>query len=421
MLNSKAVALWWVHPSERSRLPRIAVPSVVLIVFVVLYGLPGSAQIQPPTASDFATLSAKANQARGADRLDDAVALYKQALALRPEWTEGWWSLGTSLYDRNAYVEAARAFRKVVALEPKRGTAYVMLGLCEFELGQDDSALKHIQTGRELGVLNDPQLRRVMLYHEGVLLLRKGSFETAQETLDLLSREGVRNDDVTLALGMSVLRMRPANLPPEGSTAREVVLHAGQAQALAARKEFDEAKTAYERVAHEFSDFLNIHYAYGHFLLEIHETEEAVAEFEREIENHPEHVLAQLQIAAVRYRIDSEAGVPYAVEAVKLDPRTPFGHYLLGLLYLDTGQIASAIPQLEIAQKALPNEPRIYFALGSAYAKAGRKQDAARARATFTRLNAQNKHQPIGNTYGEQPSSLAQEKLGGETDAKLPQ
>ncbi len=34
-----------------------------------------------------------------------------------------------------------------------------------------------------------------------------------------------------------------------------------------------------------------------------------------------------------------------------------------------------------------PEEPKVYFALSRAYAKANRKADAARARETFLRLN----------------------------------
>jgi predicted Zn-dependent protease len=78
--------------------------------------------------------------------------------------------------------------------------------------------------------------------------------------------------------------------------------------------------------------------------------------------------------------------VPYAEEAVRLNPNIPFAHYLLGLLYLDTGDHQKAIPQLETAQKAFPKDAKVYFALGSAYSRAGRRVDAARARAAFERL-----------------------------------
>src|SRR5260221_9884109 len=50
-------------------------------------------------ATTFAQLSQQADHARDAENLDQAVGLYRQALALRPQWVEGWWSLGTIYYD----------------------------------------------------------------------------------------------------------------------------------------------------------------------------------------------------------------------------------------------------------------------------------------------------------------------------------
>jgi tetratricopeptide (TPR) repeat protein len=85
-------------------------------------------------------------------------------LALRPQWAEGWWSLGTLEYDRNNYAAAARTFQRRLALAPKNGTAHAMLGLSEFELGQDDNALKHTEEAQTLGVTNDTQLRRVVVF-----------------------------------------------------------------------------------------------------------------------------------------------------------------------------------------------------------------------------------------------------------------
>ena len=67
-----------------------------------------------------------------------------------------------------------------------------MLGLSEFKLGRHVDALKHIQKGRALGVGSEPQFKQVMLYHEGLLLIGKGDFERAQDTLGLISRDGFR-------------------------------------------------------------------------------------------------------------------------------------------------------------------------------------------------------------------------------------
>ena len=156
------------------------------------------------------SLSAQADAARQANRIDEAIRLYRKALAARPTWTEGWWHLGTLLYEKDEFADAAAALRKATSLNPKVGTAWAMLGLCEFRLGQQDAALTHLQRGRALGMSADAQLRHVALYHEGLLLLAKSEFERAQEALRSLSADGVESDDLTLALGMSVLRRRPS-------------------------------------------------------------------------------------------------------------------------------------------------------------------------------------------------------------------
>jgi hypothetical protein len=54
---------------------------------VVVLAQPVGASNDSPAS--FAELSARANAARDADRMVDAERLYKRALALRPQWTEG--------------------------------------------------------------------------------------------------------------------------------------------------------------------------------------------------------------------------------------------------------------------------------------------------------------------------------------------
>jgi len=117
-----------------------------------------------------------------------------------------------------------------------------------------------------------------------------------------------------------------------------------------------------------------------------------------------------LEIASVRYQVDSRDGLHYAEQAVKLAPGIPFAHYLLGVLRLDTGNAAGAVPELEVAQKAFPNESRVYFSLGNAYARVGRKAEAAKARAEFARLSAQEK-QRTATVYSERPPGLSQGQL----------
>ena len=149
-------------------------------------------------------------------------------------------------------------------------------------------------------------------------------------------------------------------------------------------------------------------------LLETNETDIAVEEFQKELRRDPNNVNSLLEIAAVRYQVDSQDGLNYAEKAAKLAPQQPFAHYLLGLLRLDTGDAAGAIPELQTALKAYPNEPRIYFSLGSAYARTGQKAEAAKARAVFARLNALEAQRRGPSLYSDRAPGLSegQQTLG---------
>jgi tetratricopeptide (TPR) repeat protein len=369
----------------RDRTPPPVTKALLLVV-----GLASTGHVfaQAGAAADrgFAALSARADAARDAERLDEAAALYRKALALRPSWKDGWWSLGTILYDQNAHAEAARAFGRFLSLDPKHGTAHLMLALCEYQLGQDDRALKNIRAAKDLGIANDAQLPRVLSYHEGMLLLRKGRYEEAIGALKPLVSEGLESHELHAALGMGVLMIRPKDAPTAGAPEHQVVLRAGRAERLSLAKRFDEARTSYGELVQEFPGFPNVHYAFGRFLLAVEDRERATEQFLEEIKRQPTHIRARVQIAAAHYRIDSPAGIPFAEEVVRLEPDYPFGHYLLGLLYLDAGDVSRSIPQLETAVRLVPRDPLFHFALGNAYARAGRKEDAARARAEFQRL-----------------------------------
>jgi predicted Zn-dependent protease len=128
-----------------------------------------------------------------------------------------------------------------------------------------------------------------------------------------------------------------------------------------------------------------VHYAYGRMLQDARDHDGAIKEFEAEIAEQPKSVLPRLRIAAAEYRWNPEQGLRFAEEAVKLQPELPLGHYLLGLLLLETGAYQRAIPELEAARKAFPQETKIDISLANAYTQVGRTQDAARARAEFAR------------------------------------
>src|SRR2546421_391051 len=93
----------------------------------------------------FDEIAKEADAARMADRVNDAIKLYGSAVRLHPLWEEGWWSLGSLLYDQDRFREAETAFRHFVAITRKPGPAYAFLGLCQYETKNYDQSLKHFR------------------------------------------------------------------------------------------------------------------------------------------------------------------------------------------------------------------------------------------------------------------------------------
>ncbi|HLZ13359.1 MAG TPA: tetratricopeptide repeat protein, partial [Candidatus Acidoferrum sp.] len=260
-----------------------------------------------------------------------------------------------------------------------------------FELHQDESALLHLLAAEKFGIVKDEQIRKVAVFHLGLLQLRARKFGAATETLQDLAKDRLETKELFVALGQAALLIRPQDTPSENEPGQQIVERVGRAESLFAQKRFDDARKIFADLVIEYPNYPNLHVAYGRFLLEMQEIDAAVAEFQAEIKNNPQNVPARLQIAAARYRLDSADGVKYAKEAIELDGKNPLGHYLLGLLYIDTQKYAEAIAELETARRTgYQKLPEVYFALASAYSRAGRNADAARARAVFSKLKAEN-------------------------------
>ena len=340
-------------------------------------------------SQNFDTIATAAGAAREADRIDEAIALYRQALGLRPGWAEGWWFLGTLYYDHDKYAEAAQAFKQTAQIQQKVGAPWAMLGLCEFQLARYDEARAHIEQAGKLGLGDNTELIRVVRYHDGLLSILKGDFEKAQETLGSLSYEGLKSEELIISLGLAILRigMTPKEITIDYPD-RALIRRAGLAEHFAAEKNMSDAQREYDMVVRDYGKVANVQYAYGRFLLMNRDDEGAQVAFQRELQNWPRHALARCQLANIKLRNkDIEGGLPLAEEAVKIAPRLPLAHYVLGRLLLDAGQNDRAIVELETASQMVPNEPKIYFALARAYTNARRKQDADKARAIFTRLS----------------------------------
>jgi tetratricopeptide (TPR) repeat protein len=390
----------------RHRLVACVVVGVGILSTASIARAQSKPRVAPPakamSAADLEGLRKRADEARTSGRLVEAIELYKRAVAQDPSWIEGFWYLGTSYYDTDQAAPCRAAFARVVKAQPGNGAAWAFKGLCEFQLKAYDAALPDLVKAQDVGIGEPAGLVPVARYHRALLFARSGQYEGALQIYSDLGRAGADAETLTEPVGIALLRLPfvPAEVPP---AKRDAVIAAGRAGLAALSGRVEVAKQAYEDLVTRYPDVPNVHYAYAGFLLRDH-PDDALVQFREELRRSPDHAPAMVQIAQeLIKRGDFEGALPFAAGAVKAAPRNFLAHRVLGQVKLAAGDVAGAVTELEAAAALEPSSPSIHYHLARAYQRAGRKSDADRERAEFTRLERQLRVQRGGaNAVGEE-------------------
>ncbi|MGD0578958.1 MAG: tetratricopeptide repeat protein [Bryobacteraceae bacterium] len=344
-----------------------------------------------PTAAglSFASLARQADEARDANRLDQALSLYRQAVKTKPDWDEGWWAIGTIAYDQDKYAECALAFRRFTALKPDFAPAWIMSGLCEYRLHHFASAYQSLLRADALGFQATPDLARAGRLHLVFLLTKNGNFERAIVLCTRLYRNTSITPEIAAAAGIAGLRRTwlPEEVPPAD---RPLVMAFGEALAATSVQKFEDAVARYEAALKAFPDNAEIHYRFGTYLLRDplnNAADRGLDEIKTALKLDPTHVPALVGLT-VEYLTHGDYGTAcqYGERAVKIAPDDFAAHLMYGRALLEDRKLQDAILEIELAVKFAPDSPDAHFSLASAYARAGRKEDAARETTEFQRL-----------------------------------
>jgi tetratricopeptide (TPR) repeat protein len=342
-------------------------------------------------AADSAEFEKLSRGAAGAEQSGDprtAIALYEQALQLRPDWDEGRFKLSMLYYSLQQFSSAIASLKVWLERNPNSGTGWAVLGLSEFEAREFDNALIHLQRGYSLGLgASEDSIRRAH-YHEAILLNRKKEFSRAAQILSADAGPGVLADEISFALGVSFLRI--PHFPEEvGRAQRPLVQRTGEAAVLLAGSKYDLALPKLHDLVRDFPQAPFLHYVYGSVLSSLSLFDEAATQFEIETRISPQSELPFVELASLNLQRHAEKdAIAPAKRAVQLAPTAAAAHYVLGRAYLEMAQIDAAIQELSRAAELSPGSPEIQFHLARAYARKNLPEKATAERAVFARLNA---------------------------------
>ncbi len=168
--------------------------------------------------------------ARG--RIDDAVAEFEKAIAVKPDYAEAHYDLGVTATNRGRTDEAIAHYRKAIAVKPGHALAHNNLGNALLTCGRFDEAFAHC---REAVRLN-PDFA-VAHYNLGNALFFLGHFNAA--VLEYEKALELRPDYAEACLNLGLAMARCGRLDDAAKYYR---------QALALKPDFAEARVQLEKI-----------------------------------------------------------------------------------------------------------------------------------------------------------------------------
>ena len=264
----------------------------------------------------------------------EAEKAWREALSLAPADARAWTNLGVVLNKQSRTKEAIEAWRRAITLDQRLAGPHLNIGLTLVKSGSFAEAISPLRRTLALEPTNDGARRALAVALIGVDRFPEATREIAQ----LLAR-----------------------------SPRDVGLLEMAAQTFIRQQRYSEAVVVLRRRLDLPAATGQLWAQYGDALDGASRTTEALEAYRKAVELDQESTLFRYALGYVYWKLyrydEAESEL---LEVLRRDPADPRAAFTLGDLYLTKGEAKRALPLLERAAAAYPNEFDTRFALGRA-------------------------------------------------------
>ncbi|HYK20486.1 MAG TPA: tetratricopeptide repeat protein [Pyrinomonadaceae bacterium] len=264
----------------------------------------------------------------------EAERAWRAVLDLANNDAKAWTNLGVVLNRQNRTGEALEAWKKAISIDPKLPGPYFNTGLALVRKNDYANAINPLRQALLLEPTNDGARRALAIALMGQQRYQEASREIAQ----LLFRS------------------------PEDAALLELA-----ADSFLRQRRYLEAVKVLERRLKLPKVNSFIWSQFGDALDGAGRTPEAAEAYKKAVEIDPESTLTRYGLGYLYWKLyrydDAEREL---LEVLRRAPKEPRASFTLGDLYLTKGDAKRALPLLEVARAAYPNEFDTRFALGRA-------------------------------------------------------
>ena len=328
----------------------------------------------------------KAHADQEAGRDEAAVADYRELLRIDGSVAAAYNNLGRLLYNLGRFPEAVAILRKGLALEPGMAPANVMLGAAYFQMGQLESAVAPLEAG--VAALPTDRFARMTLAKVLLGLKRPGD---AVAQLNAMLAADPRDQEAWYVLGKVHLQLSEEAFSRVQTIDKNTPLaNVMVGEIMESMQNTPGAIDAYKRAlagapgdAGALDHLANVYWTTGDWARAREELTALVAK-------QPGNCAAHWKLANSLDELGEApgAGMTEVNRALELCPGLPQAHAERARLLLRMKRAKEALPDLEAAERAAPDEPQVQRLYAQAYRAMGDPQRAAAADQRFRELEA---------------------------------
>ena len=330
------------------------------------------------------TLYRQAQKAQAAHHEEMAVADYQKILKLAPDLAAAYNNLGRLFYNLGRFPEAITTLRQGLVLAPDMYPAQVMLGASFFKLGQFSEALPPLEIGAK--ALPDDRFAHVTLAQ---VLIGLNRLQEAIPQLEFVLTQNPKDQEAWYVLGKLHLQLsQDAFLQVQTIDPAAPLAHLLAGELMESMQNTPGAVDAYKQaiaadpnVPGPLEHLADLYWHTGDWA-------NARDAYRALLSKQPGNCSAHWKLANSLDELGESptTSLQEINTALEQCPSLAQAHAERARLLLRLGKAADALPDLQAAEKAAPNEPWVQSLFAQAYRALGDRARADAANQRFVQL-----------------------------------
>ena len=370
----------------KAALCRVAAPIFLLAALVgSCFSVPAQAQTKSAeTDPRVQQLYAEAKDAEASGNTADAITKYESILKVAPKLAPAYNNLGSLYLRQREYEKAIAVLEKGLKLDPKMPSASALLGMALYESGDYQRALPTL----EAALRANPKDSNVEMTLANDLA-KLGQPEAAAGHYQQVAHRDPKNQEAWYQLGKIYMQLsEEALLKLQQIDPNSVLVHEVSGEIMQSMNNYDGAIIEFKKAVEMAPQQPGTHFKLGDAYWSISQWDSATKEFQAELENDPRSCTSYYKLGDIvlEQHGDPQSAVDQLNKSIDICPSLTDAREDRAKALMRMERYQDALPDLETAKHASPDDPGVHYLLAQAYRSLGRPQEAQTEMQLFSKL-----------------------------------